>query len=158
MEIKDIYEQYEKLLDKDIEVKGWIRKHRKQKEVGFMDVSDGTCFKKLQVVYDKSVKDFEDILKIQFQNRTLLNEYQNKNNLKAYYLFGTYSFLRSMHKANFQENHHNNCHSMQYLVIAKTPTLHKKYTQNHMGPDFVKPLFLLQITYPEIFHKKFTAP
>ncbi|APJ90804.1 hypothetical protein RG32_07650 [Escherichia coli] len=100
----------------------------------------------------------EDILKIQFQNRTLLNEYQNKNNLKAYYLFGTYSFLRSMHKANFQENHHNNCHSMQYLVIAKTPTLHKKYTQNHMGPDFVKPLFLLQITYPEIFHKKFTAP
>ena len=32
MEIKDIYEQYEKLLDKDIEVRGWIRKYRKQKD------------------------------------------------------------------------------------------------------------------------------
>ena len=31
MEIKSIYDSYKKLLDKDIEVKGWIRKHRKQK-------------------------------------------------------------------------------------------------------------------------------
>ncbi|MFK3717903.1 hypothetical protein ACI1VM_25625, partial [Escherichia coli] len=46
------------------------------------------------------------------------------------------------------------------LTFAKetAPTLHKKYTQHHIVPDFVKPLFLLQITYPEIFHKKFTAP
>ena len=66
MEIKDIYEQYEKLLDKDIEVKGWIRKHRKQKEVGFIDLSDGTCFKKLQIVYDKETLDFDSITKIHF--------------------------------------------------------------------------------------------
>ena len=66
MEIKDIYEQYEKLLDKDIEVKGWIKKHRKQKEVGFIDLSDGTCFKRLQIVYDKTTKDFDSITKIHF--------------------------------------------------------------------------------------------
>ena len=66
MEIKDIYKQYKELLDKDIEVRGWIRKHRKQKEVGFIDLSDGTCFKKLQIVYDKSTKNFEDIAKIHF--------------------------------------------------------------------------------------------
>ena len=34
MEIKSIYKSYDGLLGKDIEVKGWIRKHRKQKEVG----------------------------------------------------------------------------------------------------------------------------
>ena len=45
MEIKSIYDSYEELLSKDIEVKGWIRKHRKQKEVGFINLSDGTCLK-----------------------------------------------------------------------------------------------------------------
>lgn len=66
MEIKKIYDLYEELLDKDIEVHGWIRKHRKQKKVGFIDLSDGTCFKKLQIVYDKDTKDFDIISKIRF--------------------------------------------------------------------------------------------
>ncbi len=66
MEIKRIYDMYEELLGKDVEVKGWIRKHRKQKEIGFIDLSDGTCFKILQVVYDKSIKDFDSITKIHY--------------------------------------------------------------------------------------------
>ena len=66
MEIKKVYDSYKELIGKEIEVKGWIRKHRKQKEIGFIDLSDGTCFKKLQVVYDKDTKDFDDISKIHF--------------------------------------------------------------------------------------------
>ena len=37
MEIKEIYDLYKDYLDKEIIVKGWIRKHRKQKEIGFID-------------------------------------------------------------------------------------------------------------------------
>ena len=66
MEIKEIYDLYKDYLDKEIVVKGWIRKHRKQKEIGFIDISDGTCFKKLQVVYDKDLSDFDIIQKIYF--------------------------------------------------------------------------------------------
>ena len=66
MEIKEIYDLYKDFLDKEIVVKGWIRKHRKQKEIGFIDISDGTCFKKLQVVYDKDLSDFDIIQKIHF--------------------------------------------------------------------------------------------
>ena len=66
MEIKEIYDLYKDFLDKEIVVKGWIRKHRKQKEIGFIDISDGTCFKKLQVVYDKELADFDMIQKIHF--------------------------------------------------------------------------------------------
>ena len=66
MEIKEIYDLYKDYLDKEIVVKGWIRKHRKQKEMGFIDISDGTCFKKLQVVYDKELADFDMIQKIHF--------------------------------------------------------------------------------------------
>lgn len=64
MEIKEIYDVYEKYLDKEICVFGWIRKHRKQKEIGFIELSDGTCFKTLQIVYDVKTKDFEEIQKI----------------------------------------------------------------------------------------------
>jgi len=64
MEIRKIYE--EKPIYKEITVKGWIRKHRKQKEIGFIDLSDGTCFKKIQVVYDIELSDFDEIKKIKF--------------------------------------------------------------------------------------------
>ena len=66
MEIKEIYDLYEKYIDKEICVSGWIRKHRKQKEIGFIEISDGTCFKTLQIVYDEKIEDFEEIKKIHF--------------------------------------------------------------------------------------------
>lgn len=66
MEIKEIYDLYKKYIDKEICVSGWIRKHRKQKEIGFIEISDGTCFKTLQIVYDEKIEDFEEIKKIHF--------------------------------------------------------------------------------------------
>ena len=63
--LKDIIEIYEeKLFDKDIVIEGWVKNHRKQKEYGFIDVFDGTCFKTIQVVYDNINKDFENIQKV----------------------------------------------------------------------------------------------
>jgi len=64
MDIKDIYKDSNKYLNKEIEVSGWIRNHRPQKEFGFIDFSDGTCFKNIQVVYDNSLEDFEAITKL----------------------------------------------------------------------------------------------
>ncbi len=61
MTLKELYESIEKQLGQEIEIKGWIRRHRKQKEFGFIDFSDGTCFKHIQVVYDRETKDFDRI-------------------------------------------------------------------------------------------------
>lgn len=61
--IKDIYKSYKSLLDKEVTISGWIKNHRKQKEFGFIDFYDGTCFKSVQVVYDNSLKEFNDIQK-----------------------------------------------------------------------------------------------
>lgn len=66
MEIKEIYDLSEIYSDKEVSVSGWIRKHRKQKDIGFIEISDGTCFKTLQIVYDEKTKDFEEIKKIHF--------------------------------------------------------------------------------------------
>lgn len=64
MDIKEIYEKKESLIGKEIEVSGWIRNHRKQKEFGFIDFSDGTSFKHLQVVYTNELEGFNELVKL----------------------------------------------------------------------------------------------
>ena len=62
LDVKDIFES--DYIGKEVIVQGWVRNHRKQKEFGFIDFSDGTCFNHLQIVYDDSLSDFDDITKI----------------------------------------------------------------------------------------------
>ena len=64
LDLKDIYKDYKNYLNKTIEIQGWIKNHRKQKEFGFIDFNDGTYFKNLQVVYDNSLSNFEEISKL----------------------------------------------------------------------------------------------
>lgn len=61
MDVKDITKD---LIGKDITVQGWIRNHRKQATFGFIDFSDGTSFKHLQIVYDESIKNFDEVSKL----------------------------------------------------------------------------------------------
>jgi len=64
MDVKELYKKVEEYKGKEVTLQGWIRNHRKQKDFGFLDFSDGTCFKTVQIVYDSSLKDFEEIAKI----------------------------------------------------------------------------------------------
>ena len=63
IDAKELYEKIDEYMDKEVTLEGWIRNHRKQKEFGFIDFSDGTCFKHIQVVYDNKLEDFEEIQK-----------------------------------------------------------------------------------------------
>ena len=64
MTVKELLKDESKYVGKKIEISGWIRNHRPQKEFGFIDFSDGTSFKHLQVVYTKDLKDFETLVKL----------------------------------------------------------------------------------------------
>ena len=64
MDLVELFNKKGELIGKEIKVNGWIRNHRKQKEFGFIDFSDGTCFKHLQVVYDNKLVNFDDIQKM----------------------------------------------------------------------------------------------
>ena len=64
MDLLELYKNKDELIEKEVKINGWIRNHRKQKEFGFIDFSDGTCFKHLQVVYDNKLVNFEDIQKM----------------------------------------------------------------------------------------------
>ena len=63
LDLRDIFAAEYKFIDTEVTVQGWIRNHRKQKEFGFIDFSDGTTFSHLQIVYDNKLSNFEDILK-----------------------------------------------------------------------------------------------
>ena len=64
MDLKELFSSIKDYVGKDVSLSGWIRNHRKQKEFGFIDFSDGTCFKHIQIVYDNSLSDFEEIQKL----------------------------------------------------------------------------------------------
>lgn len=61
--LNELYGKEKDYLGKRIKLKGWIRNHRKQKDFGFIQFSDGTCFKQLQLVYDHQLKNFEEVQK-----------------------------------------------------------------------------------------------
>ena len=62
IDVKDLFA--EDYINKEVTISGWIKNHRKQKEFGFIDFNDGTYFKNLQIVYDNSLADFEEIQKL----------------------------------------------------------------------------------------------
>ena len=64
MDLKELFLDIKSYVGKDVSLSGWIRNHRKQKEFGFIDFSDGTCFKHIQIVYDNSLSCFDEIQKL----------------------------------------------------------------------------------------------
>ena len=64
MDLKELHEKYSEYLDKEITLEGWIKNHRKQKDFGFIDFSDGTCFKNIQLIYTNELSDFDEISKL----------------------------------------------------------------------------------------------
>lgn len=61
MDLKEIFIKKNELLNTEVEINGWIRNHRRQKDFGFIDFSDGTCFKHMQIVYDTTLENFLEI-------------------------------------------------------------------------------------------------
>ena len=64
MDLKELYLKSKELLGTEVKLQGWIRNHRKQKDFGFIDFSDGTCYKHIQLVYTSDLQDFEEIAKL----------------------------------------------------------------------------------------------
>ncbi len=62
--VKELYQDLSKMNGQSVTLKGWIRNNRAQKEFGFIDLHDGTCFDTVQVVYEEAkVADFKEIQK-----------------------------------------------------------------------------------------------
>jgi len=64
LDIKEIFENPEKFLNKEVEIEGWIRTSRSSKRIGFIEINDGTFFTNLQIVFDENLDNFKEIEKL----------------------------------------------------------------------------------------------
>ena len=62
--MRELFKNTEKFADQEIEIGGWVRNRRPSKQFGFIMLSDGTYFNPVQVVYNDSIENFQEISKI----------------------------------------------------------------------------------------------
>ena len=70
--IKDLIKDYEKYSDKEVEVGGWIKNSRFSKNVGFIELNDGTFFNPVQIVVGKDNEDFERAEKLKLSSAIIV--------------------------------------------------------------------------------------
>ena len=59
--VKDLFRKSDEFIGSDICISGWVKKIRSQKNFGFIEINDGTSFNGIQVVFDNSLDNFEEI-------------------------------------------------------------------------------------------------
>ena len=62
--VRELFKNTDKYAGQEIEVGGWVRNRRPSKQFGFIMLSDGTYFSPIQVVYNDSLENFQEISKI----------------------------------------------------------------------------------------------
>ena len=63
MEIREVLENYKDYLGQDLVLEGWIKTSRDSKNFGFIQLSDGSGFDGIQVVYEAELENFKEIAK-----------------------------------------------------------------------------------------------
>lgn len=60
--VRDIYASGSDYSEKTVTLGGWIRNIRDSKEFGFIDLNDGSCFKNIQIVFErKKIANYDEI-------------------------------------------------------------------------------------------------
>lgn len=61
MKIRELMRQADMFVDKEVKIEGWIRNSRFSKNVGFIDLNDGSTFKNIQVVVGKEIENYDEL-------------------------------------------------------------------------------------------------
>lgn len=64
MEINKLQKDFLTYAEKEIEINGWVRTLRESKNIGFIELNDGTAFKPVQIVFESALENYSDIAKL----------------------------------------------------------------------------------------------
>ena len=64
LELRELQKNTEKYLGQEVTLNGWAKKITSQKNFGFIELNDGTFFTGIQVVFEDSLENFEEISKL----------------------------------------------------------------------------------------------
>ncbi len=62
--VRELFKNTDAYADKEVQIGGWVRNRRPSKQFGFIVLNDGTYFTPVQVVYNDSIENFQEISKI----------------------------------------------------------------------------------------------
>ena len=62
--VRELFKNTDKFAGTEIEIGGWVRNRRPSKQFGFIVLNDGTYFTPVQVVYNDTIENFQEISKI----------------------------------------------------------------------------------------------
>ena len=62
--IEKLYHNTEEFIDKKIKISAWVKTVRDSKTFGFIEVNDGSFFNNLQIVFNDTLDNFEEICKL----------------------------------------------------------------------------------------------
>ena len=62
--IRNLYKDTEKYLENRVTIEGWVKTLRDSKTFGFIEINDGSFFKNVQIVFDNTLSNFDDICKL----------------------------------------------------------------------------------------------
>jgi asparaginyl-tRNA synthetase len=71
--VRQLYRNIEKYQKNEVEISGWVRNNRAQKQFGFLMVNDGTFFETIQVIYDVNLNNFKEIQKYRVGSAVKVN-------------------------------------------------------------------------------------
>lgn len=61
MKIRELMREADSFVNKEVKIEGWIRNSRFSKNVGFIDLNDGSTFKNIQVVVGKEIENYDEL-------------------------------------------------------------------------------------------------
>lgn len=62
--VRELYKEKDSFDKKTVKVSGWIRTMRVSKNFGFIEINDGSFFKNIQVVFDNTLCNFDEVIRL----------------------------------------------------------------------------------------------
>lgn len=70
--VKNLYRETDRCLGQEVELSGWVRKIRSQKNFGFIELNDGSFFKGVQVVFNTDLPNFDEISRLSISSSIIV--------------------------------------------------------------------------------------
>jgi asparaginyl-tRNA synthetase len=113
--VKSLYRETEKYLGQNIQLSGWVRKIRDQKNFGFIELNDGTFFKGVQIVFDTKLSNFADIAALSISSSIYVTGQLVKSQGAGQTFEVLASNIEIFQKADLQYPLQNKRHSFEFL-------------------------------------------
>ena len=113
--VKDLYKDLELYINATVTISGWVRTIRDSKNFGFIEINDGSFFKNIQVVFDTSLSNFEEVRKLTISSSLIVTgEVVQTENAKQPFEIKAHN-IQIVNQADLDYPLQKKKHSFEYL-------------------------------------------